>query len=57
MIIMLQKYKKKKKKCTWVDFYFIIPIVFSIFAPNYIKYEEPKRIKEVGKRGTECSES
>ena len=53
---MLQKYKKKNKKCTWVDFYFIIPIVFRIFAPNYRKYEEPKRIKEVGKRGTECSE-
>ena len=54
---MMQKYKKNKKKSTWVYFYFIFPIVFRIFAPNYRKYEEPKRIKEVGKRGTECSES
>ena len=53
---MLQKYKKKKKKCTWVDFYFIFPIVFRIFAPNYRKYEEPKRIKKVGKRGDKRSE-
>ena len=53
---MLQKYKKKKKKCTWVYIYFIIPIVFRIFAPNYRKYEEPKRIKEVSKRGIKCSE-
>ena len=31
--------------------YFIISIVFCIFAPNYCLYEDAKRIKEIGEGG------